>query len=70
MGKGGPEPGDANLCIQCGHLMVFARDLSFREPTAAERAIFDRDPDIIKARIAIKLVHGRATLSPGPRRRQ
>lgn len=31
-----PSPGAFTLCIGCGHLMVFAEDMSLRNPTAAE----------------------------------
>lgn len=31
-----PTPGDATVCIYCGHIMVFAEDLKLRNPIAAE----------------------------------
>jgi hypothetical protein len=31
-----PEAGDVTVCISCGHIMVFAHDLTLRNPTAAE----------------------------------
>jgi hypothetical protein len=31
-----PSPGDATICISCGHLMVFADDLMLRDLTDAE----------------------------------
>jgi hypothetical protein len=31
-----PDPGDFTICIYCGHLMVFADDLTLRELTEDE----------------------------------
>ena len=31
-----PHPGDATVCIECGHVMVFGDDMKMREPTGAE----------------------------------
>jgi hypothetical protein len=31
-----PDPGDATICINCGHLMVFDAALGLRELTAEE----------------------------------
>jgi hypothetical protein len=31
-----PEPGCFTVCMYCSHLMVFADDMSVREPTDAE----------------------------------
>jgi hypothetical protein len=31
-----PKPGDATICLDCGHLMVFAGDLTLRAPNDAE----------------------------------
>jgi hypothetical protein len=31
-----PAAGDFTVCIGCGHIMVFANDLTLRNPTAAE----------------------------------
>jgi hypothetical protein len=31
-----PDAGDITVCIGCGHIMVFADDLTLRNPTAAE----------------------------------
>ena len=31
-----PDPGDAAICFDCGHIMVYADDLSFREATRGE----------------------------------
>jgi hypothetical protein len=31
-----PRPGDFTVCIECGHIMAFAGDLTLRELTSAE----------------------------------
>jgi len=31
-----PDPDDWTVCIYCGHIMVFTRDLMLRNPTATE----------------------------------
>jgi hypothetical protein len=31
-----PKPGCATICAYCGHLMMFADDLTLRNPTDAE----------------------------------
>jgi hypothetical protein len=31
-----PAPGDHAVCLNCGHLMAFADDMSFRELTSDE----------------------------------
>lgn len=31
-----PEPGNVTLCIYCCNIMVYADDLTLRDPTAAE----------------------------------
>ena len=41
-----PRPGNVSLCLNCGHLALFADDLTLREPTAAENA----EPEIIELR--------------------
>ena len=41
-----PKPGNVSLCLNCGHLALFADDLTLREPTAAENA----EPEIIALR--------------------
>lgn len=44
-----PEPGDSSLCFYCGHIMVFADDLSVRDPTADEMLQIAGNPDILAA---------------------
>ena len=33
---GTPSPGDVTACIVCGHIMLFADDLTLRNPTDSE----------------------------------
>jgi hypothetical protein len=52
----GPSPGDVTVCISCGHIMVFADDLSFRDPTDAEIVAIAGDPYVLmiqRARAAV-----------------
>lgn len=42
-----PDPGDATVCLDCGHVMVFADDLSVREPTDAEVIELAGDADLL-----------------------
>lgn len=43
-----PTPGDASLCLYCGHLSVFADDLTLRPLTDAEMYEAAGDPRILK----------------------
>ena len=43
-----PEPGDITLCWYCGHFMVFADDLTLRNPTGAEMLIIAGDPELLR----------------------
>jgi hypothetical protein len=47
-----PRPGDATICIICGHLMVFGNDLTLRELTDEEIKKFAGDPRIVRAQQA------------------
>jgi hypothetical protein len=31
-----PKPGDVSICIKCGHVMIFGRNLGLRNPTKSE----------------------------------
>lgn len=42
-----PNPGDCSICLECGHLMVFAADLTLRNPTDAEMHEMAGDKRII-----------------------
>jgi DNA-directed RNA polymerase subunit RPC12/RpoP len=43
-----PSPGDVAICFYCGHLMVYADDMSVREPTDEEVVEMAADPDIVE----------------------
>lgn len=55
-GQARPAPDDFTLCIRCGHVMVFAADLSVREPTVAELKEIACNPIIQRALVAIRQV--------------
>ena len=38
------DPGDISICFRCGHIAVFAEDLSLRGLTPEERAEYAGDP--------------------------
>jgi hypothetical protein len=44
-----PVPGAATICAQCGHLMVFAADMSLRQPTDKELTAFAGNTDMLDA---------------------
>lgn len=48
-----PGPGDIALCLDCAHIMIYADDLTLREPTGEEIFEIAGDPDIIRAVDAI-----------------
>jgi hypothetical protein len=54
-----PMPGDATICIRCGHIMAFADDLTLRALTDEEMEQVAGDFRIIKARTAIAKVTGK-----------
>lgn len=43
-----PDPGDLSICL-CGHLLVFADDLTLRDLNDAEMVRWAGDPALIKA---------------------
>jgi hypothetical protein len=42
-----PKPGDISICLYCGHISVFALDLTLREPNLEEARAIAGDPDIL-----------------------
>ena len=44
-----PKPGDVTICFTCGHIMAFAKDLTFRPLTDAEMIEIAGNPVIVKA---------------------
>jgi hypothetical protein len=58
MEKARPSPGDATVCIHCGHIAVFADDLTLREPNRDEQIALAGDPRILavqRARAKLEL---------------
>jgi hypothetical protein len=51
-----PEAGAATICISCGHIMVFADDMSLRDPSNEEMIEIAADPRILAVQ------HARAML--------
>jgi hypothetical protein len=52
-----PDPGDITVCFSCGHIMVFAEDLSVRNPNDAEMMIIAGDKRILQIQTAREIVH-------------
>jgi hypothetical protein len=44
-----PGPGDVTVCLGCGHIMIYADDMTMREPTAEEVVEIAGDPEILEA---------------------
>jgi hypothetical protein len=44
-----PTPGCATVCLYCSHLMIFADDMTLREPTHAEIVELAGEPALIEA---------------------
>jgi hypothetical protein len=68
-GDARPSEGDASVCLACGNVSVFNSDLSMRQPTAAEKELFDRDPQILEAQMARAYVVGDKLKDRDERRR-
>jgi RNase P subunit RPR2 len=47
-----PKPGDITICLYCGHLMAFAKDLSMRELTGSEMRMVAGDKRILAVQAA------------------
>ncbi len=60
-----PRPGDSTICIECGHLMIIADDLSLRDPNDAEIIELAGDERVLAQQAALALAkkvrkgHGR-----------
>lgn len=44
-----PSPGDATVCLECAHLMMYADDMTLRELTDEEMIEIAGDPRILQA---------------------
>jgi hypothetical protein len=56
VGGNDPRPDDYSICLGCGHVTMFAADLTLRELTEAERREAGKDIRIAKALIARAVV--------------
>ena len=52
-----PSPGDFAVCIDCGHLMAYADDLSLRNLTDAEVIEAAGNKEIIAAQRTVAIVN-------------
>lgn len=52
-----PMPGDATICIHCGHIMAFADDLTLRQLTNDEMQQVAGDARVITARRVVAKVN-------------
>lgn len=55
-GADAPVPGDVTICLNCGHIMVFADDMTLRNPTDAEIVAIAGNREVVavqKVRVAI-----------------
>jgi hypothetical protein len=43
-----PRPGDITICLYCGHLLVFADDLTVRNPTDAEMTSLAGNREVLR----------------------
>lgn len=48
-----PSPGDASICIKCGHLCVYDEHLDLRDPTGDEFVKIAGDERIVAALTAL-----------------
>ncbi|MCK1670354.1 hypothetical protein [Bradyrhizobium sp. 150] len=56
VGANRPRPGNVSVCFYCGHISVFADDLSLREPNGEEmREIADNETILAIQRARRKL---------------
>lgn len=51
-GKSKPSPGDITVCLMCGHLMAFNKDLTMRPLTDAEIIAIAGDEQMITIQAA------------------
>jgi hypothetical protein len=66
--NGIPKPGDYTICIECGHLMAFADDLSLRELTSDEMHNIAGDERVLAVQRARQHLTLRGMLKPrGPK---
>lgn len=65
-----PSPGDVSICLTCGHIMMFADDLTLRNPTDAEMIMLAGDREIVAAQKARQMSKLPSRLRTRPRDRR
>ena len=55
--EGTPRPGDASICIECGHLCIFTKDMSLRHPTSEEIIKLAGHKGLVAASSALAQLH-------------
>jgi hypothetical protein len=55
-GERTPCPGDVTVCIDCGHVMAFADDMTMRALTDAEMIEVAGDCDLLKVQRALAAI--------------
>ena len=55
-GDNAPSPGAITLCIECGHIMAFADDLTLRNLTSEEIHAVAGDPRLLAVQHVRKVV--------------
>jgi hypothetical protein len=57
-GENRPSPGDATVCLYCGHIMIFGEGLKLRNLNDAEHKEFAGDKRILMIQRARGMVSG------------
>jgi hypothetical protein len=50
-GDAKPKEGDYSMCLSCGAVSIFTKDLQLRKPTREEQFEIDTDPRLTEAQI-------------------
>jgi hypothetical protein len=53
----GPTPGDATVCIYCGHLMIFDDALRLRNPNSEEMGALAGDANLLTVQALLAQFH-------------
>ena len=48
-----PKPGDVTICLDCGHIMAFAADMTVRPLTDDEIVEVAGDPEVLQVQRAL-----------------
>jgi hypothetical protein len=52
-----PTPGDATVCIYCGHLMIFGKAMRLRNPTSEEIHALAGDANLLTVQALLAQFH-------------